>query len=105
MEPRRAPEKYDPKMYYKQMTMNFGAGQDNEGDDNMMEEDMEMITPQTNTENQNNEFDIDMTEFEETKEERTIPIEDNFSQASKTLYDHRNISVQMLTEPQLGSHS
>ena len=104
MEARRAPEKCDPMMYYKERTMSFVGNKDGEGDDNMIEEDME-ITPQTNTENQNIECDIDMTEFEETKEERTIPIEEDFSQASKTLYNHQNISVAMLTEPQLGSHS
>ena len=91
MEAKRAPEYFDPKCYYKQMTTNFNGQQDGFENDDLLEDDFDMVTPQFSTENgqQKNEFDVDMEEIEETKMERSsstvfVPVEE-IRQASKSL--------------------
>jgi len=98
---------FDPKQYYKQITMNFNGQCDEMDNDDLMDEEM-AFTPSANTEegtlrhmNTANtavtkaEYDLDMDDTEETKEEQTlgvvsVPVE-NVRQASKSL------GIEMLT--------
>jgi len=98
---------FDPKKCYKQVTMNFNGQQDEMDNDDLMDEEDMAFTPSAATEASlrhmpsssavKNEYDIDMDDDEETKEEPTIagvsvPIE-NLRQASKSL------GVEMLEQP------
>ena len=111
MEAKRATDIFDPKKCYKQMTMNFTGHQDDymENDD-LMDENFVNETPQFPAEEGQfkNDFDVDMEELEESKNEKTsssllVPNED-LRQASKSLEKAEQIPVHMLTEIQ-GGHS
>ena len=104
MEAKRAPETFDPKKCYKQMTMNFiGQRDDCMENDDLMDENFENETPQFPAEEGQfkNDFDVDMEELEESKNETSssllVPIED-LRQASKSLEKAEQMPVHMHTE-------